>query len=445
MTKNQFKAVANFLAFLGFFIAIIYTIILQHDNDEISLNLNSNRNLGLSDVGYYINAGQTILEGNNPYRTIPEYFSGPISGVFFKLTYSSLGSPGASSVFLILALTNVLGLYLFVKFTTKDFPEYKITGLVFLLMILSPGIRETIRLGQISGILMGLAAILVVAFKNPKKSIAKTAVIFTLGLLLLEMKPHIMGLFVLCLFVYYKSFILLIKFIIFVATCVFCTYLVAGSFIHYDWLTKLLGFDSQGLGFGMSRFLYPIVLSFGVGTNLLLALSLFSTVTMSLLALRLSYRQNELWIFMSFLPCILIPYPAQQYSALPLLCSATSLILVYPRSLPLGATISSIVALTLQSSFLTFTLAIAVGGFCAFLIVLINNGKVFTFNLFLFSLGYILVIIVSKTLMYLFSHLHYSIISFTLTLSIVSVMVFLNYFYVKSDSLKSLLGRRSIE
>lgn len=161
----------------------------------------------LRDVGVYIDAGRAVLNGLNPYSTVGSRFGdlGPI-----PIAILSYVVPFKFTT-LFFQLINLICVYYFINVFGNLYGT-KNRDLIFLTCLFIAPTREMLVTNQVTGMLMGLIALGYSLYLHAIKTGTFPTLILS-GLMFAvagDLKPHIVGVFLLCLAANSRTYKLLI-------------------------------------------------------------------------------------------------------------------------------------------------------------------------------------------------------------------------------------------
>ena len=259
----------------------------------------------IRDVGGYITTGKRIIDQVNPYIPDGELWGGARWGTFGTIPIALISEliPRYLQVFVFQTL-GLLGLYLFIATIFRKIPKIYIYS-VFLLLIWSSSYREMLATNQIIGMVLGLVALgmkSLFLFEGNKLRLIKF--LGTLSFVIaLDLKPHISGLLIVGLYIYFRrslDFIWLITLYVFTHAAV-NVYL--GRITELDWLEKLstLSDRANRNELGDSVTFWPVIRKY---VNLDGSFGIVSKLTLLLLVLLtfwLAYKRRwGAFVFLSF-------------------------------------------------------------------------------------------------------------------------------------------------
>jgi len=278
----------------------------------------------IRDVGGYISTGIRILDKVNPYLPDGELWGGARWGTFGTIPLALLSElvPRILQVVFFQTL-GLLGLYFFMRTILRKLPRIQINS-IFLLLIWSSSYREMLTTNQIIGIVLGLIALgvrsLFLAEKGQKNWLLQ--VLGTLSFVIaLDLKPHISGLFIVGLYLYFrrvKDFFLLIGMYVLTHAAVD---IYLGRIVELDWLKIFTSLSDRAdrNELGDSVTFWPVIrnfLDFGGSFGLISKATLGLLVVLTFWAA--SKRNWQMFIVLSFFaPAFSIYF--HYYDAVPLL------------------------------------------------------------------------------------------------------------------------------
>ena len=278
----------------------------------------------IRDIGGYISTGSRILHKVNPYLPDGELWGGARWGTFGTIPVSLLSElvPRASQVVFFQTL-GLLGLYFFMRTILRKLPKIQINS-IFLLLIWSSSYRELLTTNQIIGIVLGLIALgvrsLFLTEKGQRNWLLQ--VLGTLSFVIaLDLKPHISGLFIVGLYIYFRrvqDFFLLIGMYLLTHAAVD---IYLGRLVELDWLKIITSLSDRAdrKELGDSVTFWPVIrsfLDFGGSFGLVSKATLAILVVLTFWVA--SKRNWQAFIFLSFFaPAFSIYF--HYYDAVPLL------------------------------------------------------------------------------------------------------------------------------
>ena len=208
----------------------------------------------LADTSYYYQSGQRIFQGQNPYSGDLPFFSGPVGGWFLYVIGKIFFIEALPLVWQII---NLLGVSVFFHtILVKLGIRHNIILLVAIMLLSSP-VREMVVNNQVTGFVLGVAAIAIrTNLRNVHKSFIMTN--STLLYLVFELKPNLVLGFVVYFVVINRERILLI--LLSTVSIFIVSNLVLVDGIYLKWIdairsqgvANLTGYESLGL----STFIY---------------------------------------------------------------------------------------------------------------------------------------------------------------------------------------------
>jgi hypothetical protein len=209
---------------------------------------------GMRDVGIYIQAAQSVVQGVSPYNLQALEFR---SGAFGVLIFAFFGKDQVS--FVTLQVLSLVGPIIFTYALLKSKAS---RNQIFVLSITSLWFscsREILSTGQITGILMGLMGIGYTLIQS------KSKVVQVLGALpfaiVLDLKPHVFLLFIIALYVYFRKIhgFFIVVFHMAVGHMIINFY--CQTFIEDDWIRTLFAVSdtSDNPQSSGSRTIWPVV------------------------------------------------------------------------------------------------------------------------------------------------------------------------------------------
>lgn len=292
----------------------------------------------IRDVGGYVTTGLKIMDKVNPYIPDGDIWSGARWGTFGTIPVAIISEliPRTLQVVFFQAI-GFLGLYFFIRTIFRNISILQI-NVIFLLLIWSSSYREMLTTNQIIGMVLGLIAIGIrTIFFEPRGNYTYTRQILgTLCFIIaLDLKPHISGLLIVGLYIYFRRSVDFIKLagVYLITHAAVDAYI--GKIVELDWLNILGGLsdraDQNELGDSVT--FWPVIRRF---VNMDSSFGMISKATLLILILTtfvFAYKRNwQVFIFLSFfVPSFSIYF--HYYDAVPFFCLVFWAILSRPKSI----------------------------------------------------------------------------------------------------------------
>lgn len=292
----------------------------------------------IRDVGGYVTTGLKIIDKVNPYIPDGDIWSGARWGTFGTVPVALFSEiiPRILQVTFFQAI-GFLGLYFFVRTIFRNISTLQI-NLIFLLLIWSSSYREMLTTNQIIGMVLGLIAIGIrtIFFEQDGKKSYSWQILGTLCFVIaLDLKPHISGLFIVGLYIYFRRIVDFLKLVGAYLIAHAAVDIYVGKILELDWLDILSGLsdraDQNELGDSVT--FWPVIRRI---VNIDASFGVISKATLMILVLAtffFAYKRNwQVFIFCSFfVPAFSIYF--HYYDAVPLFCLVFWAILSKPKSI----------------------------------------------------------------------------------------------------------------
>ena len=273
---------------------------------------------GLRDVGVYIDGGNRVLGGVNPY--LKGLRGGTYGVIPIALLFKLVPLQFATIYFQILSF---LGIAVFIKFLgigwNLNLENYAV--MLASIMVFS-STRELLATNQIIALCLGFLGGGLILLQLD----SKVARIAGIGLVTvaIDLKPHIFGLFLVMLLINYRKYRELTAIITYLVTCHLIIDLFHRRILEIDWLEMLAGFQNRATesGLGDSVTFWPIISSVFQVQNFsrMLLVTPFLLVALASI-LCFGKKMTQLSVLLSaFAPSFLFYF--HYYDALPILIIA---------------------------------------------------------------------------------------------------------------------------
>ena len=268
------------------------------------------KNVGIHDVGAYIQTGKMLIEHENPYKLYGAKW-GTFGPIVLLIIYSLIPKAIAAAAF---QLINLLGIFIFYRiFINKK--ENAVSYLVFILIVWLSPIREMLAINQITGIILGCVALgrkflpSEKIKRNSFKNLITSAFFFSIAI---DLKPHTI-IFVFIIIILLERSIRLIGYttiVLFITHSIINLY--SGSILELDWLKAILTVSSSASEnkLGDSVSFWPIFNNYFDSSIIFYVASMLLVLVLFIVSLYFAYkRQSDMAIFFAFLtPSLSIYY-----------------------------------------------------------------------------------------------------------------------------------------
>ncbi len=260
----------------------------------------------IRDVGGYITTGIKIMNRVNPYIPDGEFWGGARWGTFGTVPVAMISELVPRNLQVVFfQVIGLLGLYLFINTVFSKVPKVYVNS-VFLLLIWSSSFREMLTTNQIIGIVLGFVALGIrFIFSEDSRDIsplnqALGALCFVVAL---DLKPHISGLLIVGLYIYFrkgKDFIWLVSAYLVTHAAVD---LYLGKIVELDWIKIVNGLSDRANKneLGDSVTIWPVIrrlVDFQESFGIISKLTLFLLIALTFWAAYKKYWQT--FLFLSF-------------------------------------------------------------------------------------------------------------------------------------------------
>jgi len=295
-------------------------------------------NTSIRDVGGYITTGLRIMDKVNPYIPDGTIWGGARWGTFGTVPVAMISEliPRALQV-VFFQIIGLLGLYLFIRTIFRNISNLQINA-IYLLLIWSSSYREMLTTNQIIGMVLGLIALGVrfLFLEQNKRVPLIQQILGTLCFVIaLDLKPHISGLLIVGLYIYFRKGIDFLKLVGAYLITHAAVDIYIGKVVELDWLNILSGLSDRANRneLGDSVTFWPVIRRF---VNIDSSFGLVSKVTLLalvILTFTVAYKRNwQLFIFLSFfVPSFTIYF--HYYDAVPFFSLVFWVILSRPKSI----------------------------------------------------------------------------------------------------------------
>ena len=250
------------------------------------------KNVGIHDVGAYIDTGKTLIDQKNPYA-----LSGAKWGTFGPIVLLSIYSILPKAVVgMAFQLMNIFGVYVFLRiFVNKS--NNATFHLIFLLILWLSSTREMLAINQITGIVFGCIALgnffLPLNIKNKDSFINQIISVFFFSVAI-DLKPHTVIYLFVIIVVLKKSFKLLIytSFFLFISHSIINLYV--GSILELDWIRAISKVSSSASKnqLGDSVSFWPLLNYYFKSPKLFFSASIVLVLILFIVSLYLAYKHK---------------------------------------------------------------------------------------------------------------------------------------------------------
>ena len=247
---------SDFFFFSYFLVCSSLLLFYYRQGGPVDAIYSSTTKPGMRDVGIYIKAAQSIVQGVSPYNPQALEFR---SGAFGVIFFAFFGKDSLS--FIVLLILNLIGPIVFAFAVLKaKASKYQILVLSITSLWFSCS-REVLSTGQITGILMGLIGIGYMLIRSKSKIVQAVG-----GLpfaIVLDLKPHVFLIFIIALYMYCRKFHGFLMVILYLVVGHLLINFRCQTFIEDDWVKTLFAVSdttSNPTSSG-SRTIWPIVRS----------------------------------------------------------------------------------------------------------------------------------------------------------------------------------------
>ena len=232
------------------------------------------RNEGVRDLGFYLEAGSTLLEGGNPYTELA-WRSGPVGTLVVELVFGFL--PSALAIILFQSVT-IFGFIFLAKPFCMNLTKAQ-RNFLYSIIILSAPVRETLSGKQMTGLVAFALAFAIASIHSetkPSKSIKVTS-IFAIAIAV-DLKPHLMAPLLLVLIFYSSARSLILKSGILLISLQVVISIYCNQFLIFDWATNILKLGNTLGESGESVSLWKVLTLVGFPDNYVFALAIASQI-----------------------------------------------------------------------------------------------------------------------------------------------------------------------
>lgn len=253
---------------------------------------------GLRDLGTYMQAGNSVLNGQNPYAN-PVLRIGAWGALPFGV-FSFIHNVQFSVLFF--QILNLLGVFLSVRYFTNF---YKAAfSPVFLLLIWSSGFRELLVNCQITGIILGLTTIGIICLRRNKPLFdLYGAICISLAV---DMKPHLVMVLMIVLFIEIKR----LRPVLLTLGTSIITHLGIDLYIKqnttFEWVSRLIGLrnSANDSSLGDTQTFWRILQLNRYVDN---GTAIFSTLLVVIFTFLAIYCARQSYFFKSYAYAALVP------------------------------------------------------------------------------------------------------------------------------------------
>ena len=232
------------------------------------------RNEGVRDLGFYLEAGSTLLKGGNPYTELA-WRSGPVGTLVVELVFGFL--PSALAIILFQSVT-IFGFIFLAKPYCMNLTKVQ-RNFLYSLIILSAPVRETLSGKQMTGLVAFALAFAIASIQldtQPSKSMKVTS-IFAIAIAV-DLKPHLMAPLFLVLIFYSSARSLILKSGILLISLQVVISIYCNQFLILDWATNILKLGNTLGESGESVSLWKVLTLVGFPDDYVFALAIASQI-----------------------------------------------------------------------------------------------------------------------------------------------------------------------
>ena len=250
------------------------------------------KNVGIHDVGAYIDSGKTLIDQKNPYA-----LSGAKWGTFGPIILLSIYSIIPKAIVgMAFQLINIFGVYVFLRiFVNKS--NNATFYLIFLLILWLSPTREMLAINQITGIVFGCIALgkkFLSSNINNKNSFINQIISVFFFSVAIDLKPHTVIYLFVIIVVLEKSFKLLIytSFFLFISHSIINLYV--GSILELDWIRAISKVSSSASKnqLGDSVSFWPLLNYYFKSPKLFFSASIVLVLILFIVSLYLAYKHK---------------------------------------------------------------------------------------------------------------------------------------------------------
>jgi hypothetical protein len=284
---------------------------------------------GIRDLGAYLEIGNQVLNGQNPYVN-PNLRAGYLGSIAISLLDNLFSQRTLSFLWQILT---VLSFIIFSYSISRILNLRSLPLMMILIMIWFSSVRENLVTNQITGLIALIYALIFILIKNNQNfCVLHHFTIAVLTVLAWDLKPHLTILPLLLVFVYIKRFSLIVASFTLWILSHFFFFILFDKPLFLEWLRSLImqaGDNSPY--FGDSRFVWNLLINFGIPKSLIFFTSMFLVLFASscLVFFREKFSLNTFLILAFSIPALGIYFHFYDFSILAVL--VFSIAFHYPK------------------------------------------------------------------------------------------------------------------